>query len=292
MRRALLTAAAALAALALGAVPAGARAVRAAVIPGSQYLALGDSVTFGYEESAVVPRPDYLHAASFLGYPEHLATALHLRLANAACPGETSASFVNPRALSNGCENRLGRGIGYRTVFPLHARYRGSQLQFAVHYLRTHHHVRLITLMIGANDLFACQESTADGCTSLDEQHNTVVAIQRNVRRILATIRAHYRGQIVVVGYYALSYASPKVASFSGLVNDAQDTAARPFGVQFADGFGALRAGAERFGLNTCTAGLLTQWMQNGTPVCGVHPSYAGQALLAQAVMRATRLAH
>jgi hypothetical protein len=31
----------------------------APVVPGSRYLALGDSVTFGYEESTVVPAPNY-----------------------------------------------------------------------------------------------------------------------------------------------------------------------------------------------------------------------------------------
>lgn len=29
------------------------------IVPGSQYLALGDSVAFGYVESQVVPAPDY-----------------------------------------------------------------------------------------------------------------------------------------------------------------------------------------------------------------------------------------
>src|SRR5947209_7007687 len=59
------------------------------VVPGSQYLALGDSITFGYMEANVVPPPNYNNAASFLGYPELLGRELHLRVANAACPGET-----------------------------------------------------------------------------------------------------------------------------------------------------------------------------------------------------------
>ena len=70
------------------AAPAAA-SVRAAprVSRGSWYLALGDSVTFGYQEPFVVPAPDYHRAASFRGYPEQLGTELHLRVANAACPG-------------------------------------------------------------------------------------------------------------------------------------------------------------------------------------------------------------
>src|SRR5689334_1553471 len=60
------------------------------VTRGSTYLALGDSVTFGFEEPQVVPKPDYSNASSFLGYPELLGAELHINVANAACPGETS----------------------------------------------------------------------------------------------------------------------------------------------------------------------------------------------------------
>jgi hypothetical protein len=53
---------------------------------------------------------------------------------------------------------------------------------------------------------------------------------------------------------------------------------------------GARRAltGVGRFGGNTCGAGLLTQLGKPGD--CGIHPSYAGQALLAQALEKAIRL--
>lgn len=44
--------------------------------PGSRYLALGDSVTFGYEEPGVVPAPNYANAASFVNYPQELGAVL------------------------------------------------------------------------------------------------------------------------------------------------------------------------------------------------------------------------
>ena len=50
-----------------------------------------------------------------------------------------------------------------------------------------------------------------------------------------------------------------------------------------ADGFGELAAGAAHSGGNSCTAGLLTQLTGASTP-CGIHPSYAGASLLAQAL--------
>src|SRR5439155_2627725 len=57
-----------------------------AITKGSTYLALGDSVTFGYQEQQVVPTPNYQDASTFLGYPELLGSELHLNVVNAACP--------------------------------------------------------------------------------------------------------------------------------------------------------------------------------------------------------------
>ena len=254
------------------------------VIPGSQYLALGDSVTFGYMEPTVVPAPNYGDAAAFLGYPEQLGSQLHLSVANAACPGETAASLVSASAPSNGCENNPAHisADNYRNN-PLHVNYKGSQLAFALSYLKSHHNVRLITLMIGANDFFLCQETTSDSCASTAEQNATTVTVTKAVHTILSAIRnkAHYNGQLVLVNYYSLNYSVPAVNAQSQLLNKVQDNAAKPFGVKIADGYGELEAASAHSGGNTCTAGLLTQLSAGG---CGIHPSYAGQALLAQAL--------
>jgi lysophospholipase L1-like esterase len=262
------------------------------ITKGSTYLALGDSVTFGYEESAVVPAPNYANASSFIGYPEMLGSELHLNVVNAACPGETSASLISATAQSNGCENTPGKGnVGYRTLYPLHARYSGSQLAFAVGYLKKHKNVRLVSLMIGANDGFVCQETTADHCTSPAEQLALVATVNKNVHTILSEIRkkAHYNGQIAIVNYYSIDYANATDNANSALLNQAIDATARPFHVEIADGYGQLQAGSAHSGGNTCTAGLLTQLANSATP-CGIHPSYAGAALLAQAVEKAIRL--
>ena len=55
-----------------------------------------------------------------------------------------------------------------------------------------------------------------------------------------------------------------------------------------ADGFAQFKAASFRFGNSPCAAGLLTQLGSPGK--CGVHPTYAGQALLAQALTKAIRL--
>ena len=263
--------------------------VNTPVTPGSTYLALGDSVTFGYEEPQVVPPPNYPDASSFTGFPEVVGSALHLNVVNAACSGETSSSLIDATAPSNGCESSPGGGPGYRTRFPLHVNYTGSQLGFAVSYLKKHHSVRLVSLMIGANDFFLCQETTADKCASLPEQAAVGATIGNNVKTILSAIRnkAHYGGQIAIVNYYSLDYSSASTTALSGVLNSTMDTAAKPFHVVIADGFGELQAGSVHSGGNTCKAGLLTQ-LSTGT--CGIHPSYAGQSLLALAVEKAIRL--
>ncbi len=261
------------------------------ITKGSGYLALGDSVTFGYEEAQVVPAPDYPDASSFVAYPEMLGKELHLTVANAACSGETSASLIDATAPSNGCESAPGGGAGYRTNFPLHVHYTGSQLAYAVSYLKKHHNVRLVSLMIGANDFFLCQETTADKCAGFAEQAAVIGSIEKNVKTILSTIRnkAHYNGQIAIVNYYALNYADASAVAQSGLLNSSIDGAARPFHVEVADGLSTFQAAAAHSGGDSCKAGLLTQLTGGMTP-CGIHPSYAGQSLLAQTLENAIRL--
>jgi lysophospholipase L1-like esterase len=250
-----------------------AAAIPRPVVRGSTYLALGDSVTFGFEEPGVVPGPDYARASSLVGYPEDVGAELGLKVVNAACPGETSASLIDKSAPSNGCENQ------YRRRFPLHVRYSGSQLAFAVRFLKRHPDTRLVSLMIGANDAFLCQ-SKKRGCA-------TPAKITRNVRRIFSAIRrtAHYRGQLAIVEYYSLDYSSAAMNAFSESLNRAMRKAARGFDVVVAEGFRELRLAAAHSGGSTCDAGLLTQLGKPGD--CGIHPSFAGQALLAESLLQA-----
>ena len=44
---------------------------------------------------------------------------------NASCPGEATGGFISPTGLDNVCRP-------YRTTFPLHVAYTGTQLAFAV----------------------------------------------------------------------------------------------------------------------------------------------------------------
>jgi lysophospholipase L1-like esterase len=140
--------------------------------------------------------------------------------------------------------------------------------------------------MIGANDLLLCQETTADHCASLTEQATVIGTAEKNIKTILSAIRnkAHYTGQIAFVNYYSPNAAEDSSTAFG---NQALDSAAKPFHVVIADGFGEFATAEAHSNGNPCTAGLLTQLSTGG---CGIHPSYAGQSLLAQALEKAIHI--
>jgi lysophospholipase L1-like esterase len=254
---------------------------------GFGYLALGDSVPFGFRPAQVTPPTAYLDASNFVGYPEVIADRTGLSLANASCPGETSASLIDETAQSNGCENSVGTPVGYRTAFPLHVDYQGSQLDFAVRYLRSHPRTRLVSLTVGANDLFVCRATTADRCTGSDFAV-TVARVEKNVDTILSTLRdrAHYHHRLVVMAYYSLDYRDAAGTEAVVLLNAALTRAAEENHAVVADGFGTFRQAAAASGGDTCAAHLL---IRVPTGSCDVHPTRLGHDLLADAVLGAAR---
>ena len=88
----------------------------------NNYLALGDSVPFGYNPLLVpLPPPPSpsLDPSLFIGYPQLAANLFtpKLNVFNASCPGETSTSLITGKlADDNGCQ--LYRGlVGPRSTF-------------------------------------------------------------------------------------------------------------------------------------------------------------------------------
>src|SRR5438874_2345032 len=76
----------------LGAVPA------SATSEGHDYLALGDSVPFGFSPPL---SPNDAH--NFVGYPEIVAQGLDVKDVNAACPGEATGGFLLLTGTDNVC---------------------------------------------------------------------------------------------------------------------------------------------------------------------------------------------
>ena len=167
------------------------------------YLALGDSVAFGY--SPLIPPALAADPRNFVGYPEALASSLPLALTNASCPGEASGGFISISSpIDNGCR-------GYRSFFPLHVNYptTQSQLDFAIGFLREHRHTKLLTIDIGANDLFLLQRACGGSTACVVERLPELLAQLRvNLSTIYARLRheGHFHGRLVALTYYALYY--------------------------------------------------------------------------------------
>ena len=230
-----------------------------------QYLALGDSVPFGFSPLVNPPNP-----ANYVGYPEKAAPPLGLALTNGSCPGQSSAGFISLSGSDNGCNAARAQG------FPLHTAYAGTQLDFAVSYLRSHPSTRLVTISLGANDLILCADASTDQCAS---QLPTVLKeYEKNLKKILKAIRKVYNGKLVAVTYYSPDYRDAVTTGSLAAINAVETRVIHRFRGTTADGFAAFAAVAARFGNDTCRAGLLIPLPTGG---CDVHPSEAGAQLLA-----------
>jgi lysophospholipase L1-like esterase len=251
----------------------------------NNYLALGDSVPFGYNPLLVKPGVD---PSVFVGYPQLAANLFRpkLRVFNASCPGETSGSLIDVTAPDNGCQS-------YRQyIGALHVSYQGSQLQYAERYVAANPRTKFVSLMIGANDLFLLQ----DGCVNAGGDVNACIfgglrgllgALQTNLRTIYSGLRAAgFKGDFVAVTYYSTNYADPVITGAVGAVDGVLAGVTKAFGGKVADGFGAFKVAAASSGGDTCAAGLLIRLT---TTTCDIHPSPAGADLLASALYAAER---
>jgi lysophospholipase L1-like esterase len=248
------------------------------------YLALGDSVPFGLNPTIANKK----NADVFTGYPEIVAKRLNLEDSNATCPGEASGGFLSLTGTDNLCRP-------YRFVLKnrLHVRYAGTQMDYALHYLRTHEETKLVTLTLGANDVFRWQKDCAtaggpsgtcapDPVTSFPRM---LATLQANLTTILQKIRATgYRGLIVGVTYYSLTYP---VTTGADTLNSTMQAALKAPGVHGheASGVEAWRSTAmSQGGGSPCMAGLLIR-LSPGPAGCDVHPAPPGRDLLADAVL-------
>jgi lysophospholipase L1-like esterase len=262
--------------LAFALVTAGAATLATAAAPeGGAFLALGDSVVFGY---ITQDGYTYLNPNNFVGYPDYISRGLHLNTANASCPGETTSGFISSIGADNGCRP-------FRANFPLHVGYGSTQLDFATNYLATHRQTKLVTISLGANDAFLLQNACNGDPACIQAGLPTVLGtIYSNMNTILGNLRATgYRGVLMVVNYYSLDYTDPAQTGFSLAINQVLAAAAASHGAVVADAFTAFQSAATTAGGKTCVAGLLNASPQNQY-LCDVHPSQSGQQLLAKTV--------
>ncbi len=248
--------------------------------PGHPYLALGDSVSFGYITQAGF---EYRNPDNFIGFPTYVGLALGDTPTNAACPGEATAGFISATGADNGC--RL-----FKANLPLHTEYNGTQLSFATAFLDSHPNTKLVTVQLGANDAFILQAHCANDPTCIAAGLPGLLAtVGANMDEIFKAIkRTHFHGRLVVVNYYSLDYSDLAATGLSKALNEAITSHAAADGAIVADAFGAFAQAAAPAGGKTCVAGLLNTTPGNQA-TCDVHPSQSGAQLLAKAVVDAVQ---
>ncbi len=243
--------------------------------PGHPYLALGDSVSFGYITQAGF---EYGNPDNFVGFPDYVGQSLGMTPTNASCPGETTQGFASATGADNGCRP-------FKAHFPLHTSYSGTQLDFATAFLRAHPNTKLVTVQLGANDAFLLQSHCSNDPACIGAGLPALLgSLAANMDRIYRALSAaHFNGRLIVVNYYSLDYGDPAGTGLTVLLNQAITSHAAADGAIVADAFAAFRQAAAAAAGHTCAAGLL-----NASPVnqytCDVHPSQSGQQLLAQVV--------
>jgi lysophospholipase L1-like esterase len=236
------------------------------------YLALGDSLAFGFNP-LVMP----VNLSKYHGYPEIIANAIHRKLANASCFGETSSHFLNLGAPDLGCQ-------AWRAAYPLFVSYHGTQMDYAVQYLSDHRKTELVTIDIGINDLGLLLQSCAGNIScGLAGLPAVLATYQANLVTIYESIRlTGYDGPIIAVTGYAVNYSDPVEVPAITALNSILSSVTTAFGGKIADAFTAFEVAALPFNGDVCQTGLLIKLPNN---TCDTHPSAAGQGLLAKLVL-------
>jgi lysophospholipase L1-like esterase len=174
--------------------------------PKQYYLALGDSLAFGYQ-------PDFNFGNGYTSdFFNNLRGHGTKQLANMACPGESSVTFLN-----GNCP------YPYLRKYP----YTGSQMNAALKYLHQHAgQVSPVTLDIGANDILG--DINSNNCSINQTQFNTDLAtLDANLTQTILPelhaalmVKGQVTGDLILMNYYdPYQNICPNTVSSVQLVN-------------------------------------------------------------------------
>jgi lysophospholipase L1-like esterase len=250
---------------------------RAADVP--YYLALGDSLALGIQ-----PAADGSYTPTNQGYVDDLyafyrARLPQLQLQKLGCSGETLKSIMS--------------GPDSPCAYPA-----GSQLAQAIAFIQTHH-VVLITIDIGGDDLLACGNLKQTSTPSIDP--TCVASALSNIPSYLPTIIGALRAYAPQARIVGMNYYDPLLAAvvFGGV---GQSLATQSlyitnlFNTTLATFYGALQVPmadvAGTFRINSFPANVLLElawtWMSAPAPRGpDVHPNALGYLAIASAFAHA-----
>lgn len=246
--------------------------------PKSYYLALGDSVTYGYQGSKVVPG---FTAEDFnTGYVDVFAAQLRsiqptIRVVNYGCPGESSTTFI-----SGSCPaNRIG--------FPLHDPFSGPQLDAALAFLRAHPgEVSPITVTLWGNDVRELLEACGpDLSCVLSGAPATIDRLASNLDSILRQLRAAApNAEVILTGAWDSFVGDFAVADpLFMAMNAAMAGVVARNAARFADVFPIFNPQGDEAAETAAICTLLLICTEGDS-----HPSDAGYRVLGEAVLEAS----
>ena len=238
------------------------------------YMALGDSLSFGYQ-----PNLDFS-----AGFADDLFNDLHkanvTAIVNYACAGESTTSMIN-----GGCPGR----------FAHHGSYTGPQLQAAVNFLKSENNygrVSPITLEIGSNDVLKDWDATACSIAAGADVDADLATMDANLTKVILPqlldalgARANANnGDLHLLNYYN-PYAKdcPGSAPFVHELNDHLAADAAQFRIPVVNVYDA-------FGGDRDAAGHICEYTWMWSQFHDVHPTDKGYWVIARAVETALAL--
>lgn len=245
----------------------GAAAVTSQHAPQSYYLALGDSIAYGFQADKPGARPSAIDT----GYVDVFAARLrklspNIVVVNYGCPGESTVTFTR-----GGCP-WLAEGR------KLHDPFRGSQLEAARSFLRAHPgEVSPITVTLWGNDVLPLSQKGK-------RAPRAIASFASRFRTILRQLRAAApTAEIIATGAWnpeadRLAQTMPLYRSLDAAI--AQAAAASR--VRVANMFAAFNRGSVRAQRARLCA--LTFFCSKGDP----HPTAAGYRVMADAHLAAS----
>jgi lysophospholipase L1-like esterase len=275
------------------------------IVTGSTYLALGDSLTYGYHAKQF---SEELHNSGFAnpanyeeGFVNDFAATLRvlqpkLQLINLGCPGETTQTFLEGSGTAGDC---AGGPTGTPFPYPfLHHPYtHGSQLEEAEAILKENPNVSPITIDLGANDILQFIEHTCgfpahNTCTEA-QLGGELVHVASQVNVIAEKVHAAApHATIALVGLYnpfPLVLPAPGGDASTAFFNSQlQSDAAKIPNAVFANPLTRFNPGpAEVEDLPTICA--YTAMCPGGTynptsPEADIHPTTLGYAVMAETI--------